>query len=899
MYRTISISVALGLLGLAASASANLVANGDFEADLGSTIGTSIADFTQSVSGWFEKNGAIKGDALQWDGTGSAAIPGDDNGEVWGLLNVSTSSQTPANSPGAFYQSIGTYSDNMQVLVALTVGKRSDLSFPNVDLKLYSGNVTGADGSWLPALGATLLDTYTITDSVFTTAPEAVALSGINLATGSSGVDGETLWLEISAVYPGFNDSDHQALVDDIVVSDGVVTWTGSGDGVSLFDEANWDAAGGVLSGDYVSKTGTTPYDLVIDIAGSVGGANGWGGTLDLDNVGSITVSTATFKMSSTAVIKNGSASVTGSNNGYIQGTLDNADFWSNGGLSLLGPMHLINGSTLEATWFAGGNGVSSLDGGSTLTIREDASGTFINNTVDFLDVESKIVYSNIGRTVAEVTSEHVSRFTVNGETAVVGSNIYVYADAGTGYTTVRRPSQVMWTGGDDGISLFKETNWDADGGALSGDYVSKTGTSPYDFVIDIAGSVGGGGGWDGTLDLGGVGSLTVTNAANYFRMNTSGNATLKNGTAYFKSGSGDFDFQGTWDNIDVTIGQGINLAGSLALINGTTVDTAWFADNSASLNGGSILTIREDSATSFQNNTVDFLDLDSRIVYSNTGRTVAEVTSEHVSHFLANGAAALLNSNIYVDKESSTGQTIVHRNRQITWTGTNSNGYFFQNGNWDVDDVVVKVAEVCTLDNRDLVIDIAGKPTYIVGGDSGINGTLDLNNNSRLIVTNNADSFRMRTDGSLVIKNGTAWFKSGTGNFDFQGTFDNMDVYVNWGTDLAGSLDLINGSTFDTRWFANGGACDIDGGSTLIIREDSATSFQNTTVNFLDLESKIVYSNAGRTIADVTSEHLSHFTVNGDAAVVGENIRIYTDSGTGFTSVRAFEPTGTLFRFR
>ena len=672
--------IAIGLLGFAASASANLITNGDFEDDLGVNLGTSpLPGFYPNATNWFDENGAVGGDGdfLQWEDA-NVNVPADANGEVWGGLGIGNAGQGEA----AFYQAIGTYADNMSLTVSLNVGDRSNKEFPDIQVNLYSGNVTGADGTRLGAggLGATLLDQSAIitaaglgfddTDASTHTA----SVTPFILDTGTSGTAGDTLWLEIRTAELA-DSATHQALIDDLVASETVVTWTGSGDAVSLFQEANWDAAGGALSGDYVSKTGTTPYDLVIDIAGSVGGGSGWDGTLDLDNIGSITVSTATFKMSGTAVIKNGSASVTGSNFDHIQGTLDNADFWSNWGLSLLGPMHLINGSTLKATWFSGGNGVSSLDGGSTLTIREDAAGTFNNNTVDFLDVESKIVYTD-------------------------------------------------------------------------------------------------------------------------------------------------------------------------------------------------------------------------------TGRTVAEVTNQHLASFRVDGAAAVVNSNIYVDKESSTGQTIVRRSRQVTWMGSNDNGWFFQNGNWDVDDVVVKVAEVCTLDNRELVIDNAGDPTYIVGGDDGINGTLDLNNNSTLIVTNNADSFRMRTDGSLVIKNGTAWFKSGTGDFDFEGTLDNMDVYVNGGTDLAGSLDLINGTTFDTTWFAYGGTCDMDGGSTLIIREDGSGTFTGTTVNLLDLDSKVVYSNTGRTVAEVTSEHLSQFTVKGAAAVQGVNITVYTNSGTGYTTVKAL-PRGTLFKFR
>jgi len=159
---------------------------------------------------------------LQWQVPGNTAIPTDDNGEVWGLLNISTSSQTPANSNGAFYQSIGTNEANYDVYVDITVGKRGDLPLAELELNLYSGNVTGADGASLTGLGATLLDTHSITLADFTNGNnvvESITLSAINLNTGVSGVVGETLWLEIAAVNPGGFNPSNQTLIDDVAVS--------------------------------------------------------------------------------------------------------------------------------------------------------------------------------------------------------------------------------------------------------------------------------------------------------------------------------------------------------------------------------------------------------------------------------------------------------------------------------------------------------------------------------------------------------------------------------------------------------------------------------------------------------------------------------------------------------
>jgi len=214
------------------------------------------------------------------------------------------------------------------------------------------------------------------------------------------------------------------------------ITWTGIFNGVSLYETNNWDNPGGVIG---VSNFKGVPvaHDFVVnDGAATVGGTGGVGGTLDLDGTGSLTVSDGSIKLAANAIFKDGTVSITGNAFDSMQGTLDNVDLTMSWGLSLLGAMHLTNGSTLEATWFAGGNGVSSLNGGSTLTIREDGAGTFNNNTVNFLDFDSTIVYSNAGRTIAEVVTDHLSKFTVNGEAAVLGTNINVFDDGG--FTTVQ-----------------------------------------------------------------------------------------------------------------------------------------------------------------------------------------------------------------------------------------------------------------------------------------------------------------------------------------------------------------------------------------------------------------------------------------------------------------------------
>lgn len=222
-----------------------------------------------------------------------------------------------------------------------------------------------------------------------------------------------------------------------------------------------------------------------------------------------------------------------------------------------------------------------------------------------------------------------------------------------------------------------------------------------------------------------------------------------------------------------------------------------------------------------------------------------------------------------------------------ITWTGTSTGGNgvsLFETNNWDNPGGVIGVSNFKGVPvAHDFVVN-DGAAT--VGGAGGVNGTFDLGGTGSITV--NSGAFKL--GAGAIIKDGTATFDNTTGsNSQLQGTFDNVDAYSNWGTGLIGGLALTNGSTFDTIWFHSNSAVtsSLDGASTLTIRQDSATSYGSNIVDFLDFDSKIIYSDTNRTIADVTSEHLANFRVNGAAAVVGDNITIFTN-GDGFTTVQA-----------
>ena len=208
---------------LSAALDTNPITNGDFEDDLGSTVGSVAGNFDNTASGWFGENGTAKGDFIQWDGSGGGSVPDDANGEVWGGVAIN---EGDSNNPGAYYQAIGTNEDNFEVLVSMTVGDRSNFFFQDIVVSLYSGNVTGANGSSLSGLGATLLDSATITNSVFTLgdardssiAAQTATISGLELNTGTTGVAGQSLWLEISSSVPSSNQWQYQAFFDDVSV---------------------------------------------------------------------------------------------------------------------------------------------------------------------------------------------------------------------------------------------------------------------------------------------------------------------------------------------------------------------------------------------------------------------------------------------------------------------------------------------------------------------------------------------------------------------------------------------------------------------------------------------------------------------------------------------------------
>lgn len=216
----------------------------------------------------------------------------------------------------------------------------------------------------------------------------------------------------------------------------------------------------------------------------------------------------------------------------------------------------------------------------------------------------------------------------------------------------------LQWTGKADGLSLHKSSNWQNAAQVLPENF--KNVPAPHRFVIDRPDKVGGENGISGITDLGGSGSLNVAGETNFFRLSSS--AILKNGSAYFKTGTHTFNFQGVWEAMEVTIGRGIDLTydtQTLHLKNGSTLDTQWLAYGTTTLDGGSTLKVRGNDNV-FKDGHIQLKDTQSKIIFTG-GKSVDAVIQDHLSgnrsdtttspmgRILVNGQGAVQGSNVRV----------------------------------------------------------------------------------------------------------------------------------------------------------------------------------------------------------------------------------------------------------
>lgn len=201
-----------------------------------------------------------------------------------------------------------------------------------------------------------------------------------------------------------------------VPASSGLITWDAGGDGVSTYQEANWtavdgaagtDPAAGTVDGNAESSGGLI-HDFLVGGSGTAGGGGGAGPNFDLTDTTTLTVQdNATFRMNNSSGVRGGTpfdsltrANIVGEDSGTVitqflveidVSLSDNADLELKGG-----------GNPLNA---------------STVDLASDWTG--------------EIRFNN--ETVAAATTEHLSKITVSGSAAVIGANVNLVSDGGSG----------------------------------------------------------------------------------------------------------------------------------------------------------------------------------------------------------------------------------------------------------------------------------------------------------------------------------------------------------------------------------------------------------------------------------------------------------------------------------
>ncbi|MDA7932097.1 PEP-CTERM sorting domain-containing protein [bacterium] len=207
------------------------------------------------------------------------------------------------------------------------------------------------------------------------------------------------------------------------------LTWRGTNN--TFFQESNWQensggapAAGTVDPNTNISAS-TAPDNLIL-FDNSLGGtsSNGVGGNVDLGVGNSLQIGGALILKTTATFGLRGSTAIAGSTaNVYLLGAAS-ANFQFGREIDFI------------------------LSGASTLTLRGGNDSLPNSSTVDLLDLfGSQVVFT--AEDVAAFTSEHLSKFSVNGAPAVIGTNLSVVSNGGSGsiVTAIPEPSSTALIG--------------------------------------------------------------------------------------------------------------------------------------------------------------------------------------------------------------------------------------------------------------------------------------------------------------------------------------------------------------------------------------------------------------------------------------------------------------------
>lgn len=273
------------------------------------------------------------------------------------------------------------------------------------------------------------------------------------------------------------------------------ITWDAGGDGVSIFEEANWTADGDIAgtdpAADTVNPNTAINFDMVVGNVGgmgaTVGGSDG-GGTMLIGDGFSLTVQQdATYRSSISS----------GASIGGVLGTMTET-------LSILDTAEVI-------TQFLSNLDVS-MSGSSELFLNGSGDPIGGTTTIDFAsDWTGSVTFA--GESINNVISEHLPSLTVNGAPAVYGTNVDLVSNGSGGsiLSLGTSPSSPMLTiDRDTGNMLLENGTGSSLGEIVQYDIQSASGgfqTANWDSIADTGGAEG-----DGT-PIGATGWFELTGA--------------------------------------------------------------------------------------------------------------------------------------------------------------------------------------------------------------------------------------------------------------------------------------------------------------------------------------------------------------------------------------------------
>lgn len=172
--------------------------------------------------------------------------------------------------------------------------------------------------------------------------------------------------------------------------------WTGNGDGISFFQEANWDNGAGAPSADSINPSSALAVD-----AYSITGTN-------LTGVGALTLGNAATSLTLDA----SSISLSGT-----------------GGTNGAGTLSLVNGSSFISQ-FLNTNLLVNIDGTSTITLKGGATPL---NPGSSIELAAGGIINFTGETVTDATNEHLGSITIGGQAVNLGVNATLISDGASG----------------------------------------------------------------------------------------------------------------------------------------------------------------------------------------------------------------------------------------------------------------------------------------------------------------------------------------------------------------------------------------------------------------------------------------------------------------------------------